>query len=148
MATKNNNNKRAIRDATRQTLRREAEAVRKASRDVLSPLGEAYMKCIVDPMSAKPTGVPTIIGGVPGRTRIVRSQMSNTFEVGASGFGWIMVNPGLGQTGSGATETYGGFNGNRIAAFSDNTFAGVTPVATCWSFARFAVERSVRRCSN
>lgn len=82
-----------------------------------------YLKCVVDPHEARPQGVPTSVGGYPGRTACQKAIRKGTFSVGNAGLGFISSTPcPPPTTSSGATGPYGNADG---IMWSENTFAGV-----------------------
>ncbi len=85
------------------------------SRDKLSSAGRKYLDAIVSARTAKPCGIPTLIGGEPGLTGKMKLRYSGTMETGTAGLGFISIGvPG-----------YNGFYSDRIfGLWTDSTFAG------------------------
>lgn len=82
---------------------------------------------LCDPGHSKPVGVPTLLGGVPGRTGTYRTQITTGFAAGASsGFGYLIVNPGTQITSAGSSHYRGLGDTNRIGVATSSSYPAST----------------------
>lgn len=83
---------RGITKAEEDRAKREFESIRDGSRKELSLVCQKYLKALVDTRAAPKVGVPTLVGGYPGRTGIER--YTNQLEVitGEQNFGFLSLN--------------------------------------------------------
>lgn len=84
-------NKTKIKEALDLDVGEMARAVRDIARDKLSPVAHAYMRCVVDPKTAKPARIPTLIGGDPGLTSVMKLRVESTVICGTQNFGFIYL---------------------------------------------------------
>jgi hypothetical protein len=98
-------------------IKRDIDSVVSGSRDALSDAGKRYLKCIVDPRSAKPCGVPSVIGGFHGPTRAVRVKARGQATVGNNGVGLISFDP----------ELCGPYNDRIVAGYTSATSFAYIP---------------------
>lgn len=104
------NDYREIRDGSRQTMSR--------------PIKE-YLKAIVDTKNAKLVGVPTNVGGYPGRTAVRRYKQETDIVIGTSGFGYINLNTStIEHITNTETLVSGPFNNSRNIGWTDGTYSG------------------------
>jgi hypothetical protein len=123
------------RKAKRETKRRIREQVKKDLdvdfRDVSSAAGRhlsepcrRYLDCVIDPKNAKPSGVPTLIGGEPGLTATLKLARKGTFTVGTQGLGFLLL----------GDPVLRGFYNNTLghvvttSAYTGTTITGALPV--------------------
>lgn len=69
--------------------RAEYENIMNGSRKEISTVCQKYLKALVDTRAAPKTGIPTLIGGYPGRTGIVRFTEQIEVSTGATSFGFL-----------------------------------------------------------
>jgi len=96
MSNINNNNKKRASKASRsieRSLDSDVKDIRRGSRSELSGVCQDYLRALVDTRNAKKVGVPTILGGMPGRTGVERFTEQTDIYVGAQGFGFISCQP-------------------------------------------------------
>ncbi len=102
-------------------LLRDFRSVSNGARDQLSRPARQYMDAIVSPETAKPCGIPTLLGGEPGLTGKMKLKVRGTVHTGTAGFGFI----GLAGYGNGFYEN------RAIGLYSDQTYAaGTVPSST------------------
>lgn len=100
----------------------EVRKIREGSRKVLSPTAERYLRCLVNP-EAKPSAVPTLVGGYGGRSRVDRYFAKGTFVCGTGNVGFISISPApYGDPSSGAVRD--------TSPISNNTTTGYIGMAT------------------
>jgi len=80
--------KKVIQDS----FQKDFEEIKRGSRSELSSVAKDYLKAIVDTRSAPKVGVPTNIGGFPGRTGVERYTQQLEVSTGTNGFGYVTVN--------------------------------------------------------
>lgn len=67
------------------------ESIQKGARNELSEVARDYLKAIVDTKNAKLVGIPTSIGGYPGRTKIERYRNQFEVSIGSLGIGYLAL---------------------------------------------------------
>jgi hypothetical protein len=141
MSNQNNNNAKARKKnkasaAFKRDEARDFKAIRDGNRNVLSPVAERYLRALVDPFNAKDTGVPTLAGGDPGKTRITTTRAQGKFVSGVSGFGYVTIaNPEIAHPTAATDGTIGPYNGTQCgnatsAPFNSTSFpsTGASPI--------------------
>jgi len=118
---------------TKSTVDRELE---KDYKDILetpyqemSGLGRRYLDCVIDPKRASPARIPTLMGGDPGLTSLIKTKIETTVTIGTSGFGYILL----------GSPSYNGFYSDRSAiCYTGASFAGTTVSAGAATGVNFA----------
>lgn len=112
-----------VKKAIDQSLERDVRAIREGSRREISPICQRYLKALVDTRSAPKVGVPTNIGGHPGRTAIVRYTQQIETTTAGSGIAAVSIAPLGNET---TTSRTGPFLNTSPIVFTDATFTGTT----------------------
>jgi len=102
------------------SFQRDFEEIKKGSRNEMTTVSQNYLKAIVDTRSAPKVGVPTNIGGFPGRTGIVRYTEQVEVYTGTAGFGYVSVN----LTGNQLSPYGGPFNDTPVIEYTSAVFTG------------------------
>ncbi len=100
-----------------ESLAEDLRSISEGSRKKMSKLAQCYLDCVVDPKRSKPARIPSLIGGDPGSTSVIKVKLAGTVFVGTAGFGFIHIVDPFG----------GGFYSDRVLGhYSAVTFAGTT----------------------
>lgn len=95
-------------------LERDYDSIVKGARSEMSEPALRYMRCVIDPRRAKPSGIPTLAGGEPGWTGTLPVHVDGEITVGTAGFGFLeMGNP----------ITQGFYHDNLAATYSDSVYS-------------------------
>jgi len=90
----------------------------------LTSVGKRYLDCVIDPKRSQPSRIPTIIGGDPGQTSVIKTKVEGQVSIGTLGFGYILL----------GSPAYNGFYSDRaVMCHTDGTYASAsvsTGVAT------------------
>jgi hypothetical protein len=114
--SKNNRVKKTITDS----FQKDFEEIKKGSRSEMTMVSQNYLKAIVDTRSAPKVGVPTNIGGFPGRTGIVRYTEQLEVYTGTTGFGYVSVN----LAGNSLSPFSGPFNDTAAIEYTTAAYIG------------------------
>lgn len=116
-----------IKETLDKEIEREMRTVRDGSRKDLSEPVQKYLKALVDTKNAKPCGVPTLLGGFPGRTTTRKFKIQGKFAIGTDGFGYVsMPNPAPATSGLGAVGPFN--NGQALIATGATSIGGSLPI--------------------
>jgi len=116
--------KKKVSKALDANLDRDIASIRDGARRDLSVPAQRYLRCLVDPRAATPTGVPTAIGGYPGRTAAIKLTQRLTFNCGTSGVGFVSLQPGT--TGLNQGYVTGPFSDTNVITWSTGSWASNT----------------------
>lgn len=72
-----------------QRLKSDYEEIRRGSRAEMTTPVKEYLKAIVDTKNSKKVGIPTSIGGYPGRTAVERYKQELEVVTGTHGYGYL-----------------------------------------------------------
>jgi hypothetical protein len=72
-------------------LLRDFHSVSRGARDQLSKPAREYLDAIISPETAKTCGIPTLLGGEPGKTGKIRLKSEGTLVVGTAGVGFLCL---------------------------------------------------------
>lgn len=107
-------------DKTEQEIaKKEYENIRDGSRKEVSIVCQKYLKALVDTRAAPKVGVPSLIGGYPGRTGIVRYVEQFEASIGMLGMGYIALNYAATRS---AGRLGGPFNNTNNIEYTDGSF--------------------------
>lgn len=104
------------------SFQKDFEEIKKGSRSELSTTCQNYLKAIVDTRSAPKVGVPTTMGGFPGRTSIVRYTEQLEVYTGLSGFGYVSIN----LNGNDTSPYAGPFNDTPAIEYTISNYTGTS----------------------
>jgi len=110
--------KKALNDS----FQKDFDEIKKGSRSELTSTCQNYLKAIVDTRSAPKVGVPTSMGGFPGRTGIVRFTEQLEVYTGTNGFGYVSVN----LNGNDVSPYAGPFNDTPAIEYTIPSFTGTS----------------------
>jgi hypothetical protein len=121
--SKMNKNKNNHTKAIDKSLEADLRSVERGSRKELSSVAQKYVRALVDPISASNVGVPTSIGGYPGRTNVSKSVLKFQVKIGTGGvgFAYTSICP---PPGSSQNYVTGPFSDSVGVQYTDGTFAG------------------------
>lgn len=92
---RNSNNLRSEKNRFRKDLdnaaRSDMDNITRVARDQLSHVATEYLHAVVSPRTAKPCGIPTLIGGEPGLTGKVKLKSGGSMAVGLNGTGFLVI---------------------------------------------------------
>lgn len=106
--------KKQFQEKVKRDLDRDYESIKNGARNELSEVSRRYLKAIVDTKNAAKCGIPSAIGGYPGRTASVRYRQQLEVETGQMSVGFLSVNT------SGITSSVNGL-GLRVGPFNDTS---------------------------
>lgn len=122
--SKKGRSEKRTREILDKNLERDFNEIRDGSRKVVSKVCQNYLKAIVDTRNAPKVGVPTLAGGMPGKTAIVRFTNQIEVTVGTGGIGFISVAPVSHRV---STHSNGGpFSDSNIMTSTGPTYSGTT----------------------
>jgi len=111
-------------------LRDEFRLIRDGSRRVLSKTCQKYLASLVSPSTGPLVGVPSLLGGVIGDTKVIQTKAVGKFTIGSGGWGFVKLsNPGLEAVGS-LLYSIGPFHTIPCGAYSDGGWAGTALLGT------------------
>jgi len=107
----------------------DARDIAEGSRAVLSKVGQDYLRALVNTPMAENVGIPSNLGGYPGRTGCIKLRSEGDFQIGTGGMGFVSFSPGitswLDTTSAGYNDIVGGPFLNVVnGCFSTGAFAG------------------------
>lgn len=110
-------------------IQEEFRAIRDGSRKVMSKTCQKYLAALVSPRTSPKVGVPTLLGGSIGKTKIVTTKAVGKFECGAGGWGFVKLsNPGLSTVNATlpvkTVGPFGGVGGPPCGSFSTSAWGG------------------------
>jgi hypothetical protein len=88
-------NRQKVIKAIERDVGEQARDIAEGSRNVLSAVGQAYLKALVDTPAAGDSGIPSNSGGYPQKTSIIKLRCEGDFYNGINGMGFVSANPGL-----------------------------------------------------
>ena len=125
-SSKTNNAKKAL----DKDLDRDIRSIRDGNRRELSTVAQRYLRALVDPATAPRSGVPTLIGGNPGRTSIENTKMEGKMVVGTNGWGYLSIpNPEV-KLNNSALANFGPFISDVAMDVTTAAYTGVGPIQT------------------
>jgi len=138
MRPKSQNKQNKAKKAIDRAIDDDVRSITDGSRKKLSSIAQRYLRAIVEPGTAAKTGVPTLLGGNPGRTAIETTKAEGKFTIGNDGWGYVKVpNPKRHSS-----TTFGPFAGSKCLEYTTGssflgtdfpTTAGVAPAGTAHS---------------
>lgn len=112
------------RESLERDFNRDVSEIRNGSRKVVSKVCQDYLKALVDTRNAPKVGVPTLQGGMPGRTGVVRYTQQLEVFTGTTGAGFLHVKAAAHSVS--ASNNAGPYNNTNSLTFTGPTFAGTT----------------------
>lgn len=103
---------------------RDVAEIRDGSRKELSRTCQNYLKAIVDTRNAPKVGVPTLAGGMPGRTAVERYTQQLEVSIGTNGVGWIHV--GVSSHAGNDHDNAGPYSNANVFTYTGSTYTGTT----------------------
>lgn len=106
-------------------IRRDMESVRRGHN--LSTIATEFLTQLVNPTKGKCVGIPTLIGGMPGRTNVFRLKQELRVVAGTNGYGFLALNYAM--NGVGMTPT-GPFSDTPVFCYTTAAYGTTTATGT------------------
>jgi len=142
--------KQKVKRNIERTLDEDIARQRRANASHVDELTKGYLRAIVDPGTAKKVGVPTLIGGNPGRTAIITTRAKGVFATGSGQTGFLNIpNPGTQSDAVGSNITFGPFDACAALQHTDVNYTGtVVPASSVVSPAGLVTQNWTTELGN